>query len=291
MKVGLLGNGFFTLTIIDALISNDVEVYSLNQDYQLLDDSQQNLLAEKLTNRGVLLNKDFANYVDLLLVFNYNKIINTEEYKNIPILNVHMGLLPKWRGNSANTWAVLNGEQFVGYTIHLINDELDSGDIVYQFKCEVDLNSSYSHTRNTILKDLEMNIAHILRSYMSNEVNLISQSNSEYIYCSKIRKSDGVIKSWNLPSTYFKRLQYLFMNEQFGLTFLFKGNVYQVGKVNLLKSFANSLGIPGGVVNQTESSIWVKTSDTAIELSEIKLGNQSINISEHFKIGYRLGDS
>ncbi|MFF3955074.1 methionyl-tRNA formyltransferase [Streptomyces sp. NPDC001890] len=47
-------------------------------------------------------------------------------------LNVHDSLLPKYAGFSPLIWALINGESEVGVTAHMMDDELDAGDIVRQ---------------------------------------------------------------------------------------------------------------------------------------------------------------
>jgi methionyl-tRNA formyltransferase len=47
-------------------------------------------------------------------------------------LNVHDSLLPAYAGFSPLIWALVNGEQEVGVTAHVMDDELDAGDIVLQ---------------------------------------------------------------------------------------------------------------------------------------------------------------
>ncbi len=47
-------------------------------------------------------------------------------------LNIHDSLLPKYTGFSPLIWALINGEQEVGLTAHLMDEELDAGDIVLQ---------------------------------------------------------------------------------------------------------------------------------------------------------------
>lgn len=47
-------------------------------------------------------------------------------------LNVHDALLPKYAGFSPLIWALINGESEVGVTAHMMNGELDAGDIVRQ---------------------------------------------------------------------------------------------------------------------------------------------------------------
>ncbi|MFJ2372977.1 methionyl-tRNA formyltransferase [Streptomyces sp. NPDC087769] len=47
-------------------------------------------------------------------------------------LNVHDSLLPKYAGFSPLIWALINGESEVGVTAHMMDDDLDAGDIVRQ---------------------------------------------------------------------------------------------------------------------------------------------------------------
>jgi hypothetical protein len=47
-------------------------------------------------------------------------------------LNIHMGLSPYYRGSSCNFWALYdNRPEYVGATIHLLSEGLDSGPILY----------------------------------------------------------------------------------------------------------------------------------------------------------------
>jgi methionyl-tRNA formyltransferase len=47
-------------------------------------------------------------------------------------LNVHDSLLPAYAGFAPVIWALINGEPEVGVTAHMMNDDLDAGDIVLQ---------------------------------------------------------------------------------------------------------------------------------------------------------------
>lgn len=47
-------------------------------------------------------------------------------------INVHGGLLPKYRGRLPSFWALLNGERETGVTVHFMNEELDDGPIILQ---------------------------------------------------------------------------------------------------------------------------------------------------------------
>ena len=46
------------------------------------------------------------------------------------IFNLHPSLLPKYRGCSSLTWALINGEEFIGFTFHYITNKIDEGKIL-----------------------------------------------------------------------------------------------------------------------------------------------------------------
>lgn len=51
--------------------------------------------------------------------------------------NLHPSLLPKYRGCSSLAWALINGENEVGYTYHYMDAEVDTGDIILQKKMPI----------------------------------------------------------------------------------------------------------------------------------------------------------
>lgn len=50
-----------------------------------------------------------------------------------PFINLHGGITPKYRGNHATYWAMVNRDhENCGATVHLVNEGVDTGDIIYQ---------------------------------------------------------------------------------------------------------------------------------------------------------------
>jgi methionyl-tRNA formyltransferase len=59
------------------------------------------------------------------------------------VLNLHSGILPKYRGILATFWSILHGETEIGLTLHHItNHEIDKGDIISSYTTKIDFNSS-----------------------------------------------------------------------------------------------------------------------------------------------------
>jgi methionyl-tRNA formyltransferase len=71
---------------------------------------------------------------DLLLVFGFNWHLPRDvlELPRLGVLNVHPSALPKYRGPSPILWAIRNGDQFMGITVHRMTGRIDAGPILAQ---------------------------------------------------------------------------------------------------------------------------------------------------------------
>jgi methionyl-tRNA formyltransferase len=80
---------------------------------------------------------EFAAWVkdkqaDLALVVAYGRILPKDvlEATRLGFVNVHASLLPKYRGAAPITWAVVNGEAETGVTLMLLDEGMDTGDML-----------------------------------------------------------------------------------------------------------------------------------------------------------------
>lgn len=75
---------------------------------------------------------------DILIVAYYPRILRSEEFVSIPLgaINFHPGLLPYNRGMYPHIWPIFDGSP-CGVTIHYIDPEVDTGDIIAQREIEV----------------------------------------------------------------------------------------------------------------------------------------------------------
>lgn len=70
---------------------------------------------------------------DIIVVVAF-RILPPEIY-NIPkygTFNIHGSLLPKYRGAAPINWAIINGEKTTGLTSFLLQEQVDTGDILFQ---------------------------------------------------------------------------------------------------------------------------------------------------------------
>ncbi len=88
---------------------------------------------------------------DYLISF-YSKLFVGEllhEYRD-RIVNLHPSLLPSFKGLHAFDDAIAYGVQYVGSTIHFIDEKMDEGKIIQQTACRVDKSRPVAWTRHRI---------------------------------------------------------------------------------------------------------------------------------------------
>ena len=81
---------------------------------------------------------------DLIVSLYFDQILKKPvfEIPKMGALNMHPGLLPKYRGLWPEFWKLHNKEKYGGVTIHYINEGIDAGAIIAQTKYRIQKNDS-----------------------------------------------------------------------------------------------------------------------------------------------------
>lgn len=103
----------------------------------------------KLKNEPELIEKIKSMKPDFIIVVAFGQIL-TKEILDIPkygCINLHASLLPMYRGAAPLNWAVINGEKVSGNTTMLMNEGLDTGDMLLKDEVEIseDMTSGELH--------------------------------------------------------------------------------------------------------------------------------------------------
>ena len=90
---------------------------------------------------------------DLIVVVAYGRIL-PKEVIDVPqygCLNLHVSLLPQYRGAAPIQWALINGDKQTGVTVMHIDEGLDTGDIVDVLPIEI----GEDETQEELFSDVE----------------------------------------------------------------------------------------------------------------------------------------
>jgi methionyl-tRNA formyltransferase len=125
---------------------------------------------------------------DLIIVMGYglklpNKVLNLPR---LGCINIHVSLLPRWRGAAPIEYALLNGDKVTGVTIFKLVEEMDAGPILLSNSIDIDKDINKEElTKN--LNFIGINLLNkILPKIFKQEINLREQSSSLVTYAKKI---------------------------------------------------------------------------------------------------------
>ncbi len=129
---------------------------------------------------------------DVIVVIAYG-IIVPKEFLNIPkygCLNIHVSLLPKWRGAAPIQRAIQAGDKKTGVCIMQMDEGLDTGDILS--KLEIDIKDT--DTSQTLHdKFSKLSIKPLLETLDNIENITAKPQDGKATYAHKITKAEGLI--------------------------------------------------------------------------------------------------
>jgi len=138
-----------------------------------------------------LKNEDLIRFnPDFIVVAAYGLILPKSVLDVAPCINLHASLLPKYRGASPIQAAILNGDKYTGVTSMLMDEGLDTGDILVWDYTEIGNKTSIELFDE--LADIAANqIIYTLKNF--SKIKPLKQNNVLASYSPKIKKQDGFV--------------------------------------------------------------------------------------------------
>ena len=146
---------------------------------------------------------------DLIIVIAYG-IILPSKFLNIPkygCINIHVSLLPRWRGAAPIEHALFAGDEKTGITVISISPKLDAGDILMQesFAIDKDINSD----------DLTINLINLGKKTLMETLPLLfenklirkKQDESKVTYANKFISEDRKINFYNSSDDVYNHIR------------------------------------------------------------------------------------
>ncbi|MEW6107588.1 MAG: methionyl-tRNA formyltransferase [Nitrospirota bacterium] len=216
MRIIFFGTPDFAVPSLGALIESGEEVISVvtqpdrtkGRGHKL----SQPPVKELAVSRGIpvrqppgIRHADFLEELselkpEMIVVVAYGKIIPLSILKLPPrgCINVHASLLPKYRGAAPIQWAIIRGEDRTGVTTMLMDEGLDTGDILLQEETEID-DEDNAYTLGKKLSESGASLLiRTLRGLKDNSIEPLKQK-GEPSYAPPLKKEDGRI-DWSSKS-------------------------------------------------------------------------------------------
>jgi len=134
-----------------------------------------------------------AQGADLALVVAYGRILPKDVLSStrLGFVNVHASLLPRYRGAAPITWAVVNGDAETGITLMLLDEGMDTGDMLSTSRTPI----GPDETAGELSDRLALLGAEIVRAQLSpfvrGELPRVPQRSDQATLAPMLEKKDG----------------------------------------------------------------------------------------------------
>lgn len=139
---------------------------------------------------------------DYIVVAAYGQILPLDILEHAPCINLHASILPQYRGASPIQQSLLNGDKTTGVSAMLMEEGLDTGDILKISKIEIDKDILVGDLFKLLTKiacDLTIDVLNNFETFTPQK-----QDDSKATLCKKIKKENGLIDFSNAKDIYNK---------------------------------------------------------------------------------------
>jgi methionyl-tRNA formyltransferase len=139
--------------------------------------------------------------LDIILVVSFGQILR-EPVLNLPrhgCMNVHSSLLPRFRGASPITNAILNRDSVTGVTFMRMDKGLDTGGVFCTLRYPLIGNEYSDDLEKALGRFAAEHIVEVVDRIVSGKMKPVPQNHQEAVITRKIKKQDGAI-DWSLAA-------------------------------------------------------------------------------------------
>ncbi len=132
---------------------------------------------------------------DLFVVIAYGQIL-AKALLQIPkwgAVNVHASLLPQYRGAAPINWAILKGEKVTGVTTMMLDEGMDTGDILLQTEIPIGEEEATETLYDRLSSVGAQLLLKTLEGMKAGNIHPIPQDHSKATYAPPLKKEDGHI--------------------------------------------------------------------------------------------------
>lgn len=223
---------------------------------------------------------------ELIVVAGYHKMFPHEllALPRLGVINLHLSLLPKYRGPAPWKWAIANGETISGATVVTMVDKADAGDILGQRSCAI----HDDDTGETLFERLSVLggklLAETMELYVQGSATRIRQNETQASYQSAPTEEDARI-DWTQSAVAIRNRVRGFHPRPGAWTRL--GDVaVTLRKVALHSAMADAP--PGTIVAIDADRVLVATGEGVLALEEY-VGRATTSVVPVLRPGVRFG--
>lgn len=233
--------------------------------------------------------------LDLLVSMSFDQIFGAGALEATPlgIINCHAGALPFYRGRNPLNWALINGENRFGVTVHHVDSGIDTGDIILQRFADIAVDDTYRTVLEKAYTLCADTLCDALRAMADGTATRIPQSSIDPVgfYCGRRRPGDEWI-DWSWGSSRVHDFVRAISSPGPCARARTGDRIIALVQSELIEDAPAYIGTPGEIVGRDAAGVIVKTGDSTVRLvavAELKDdGTKGKTMTPRFAIGTRF---
>ena len=247
-------------------LDNELNIQSNNN----LDIHRINKFTDEIKSKLIQLNPE------IIIVASFGLIL-PDYILNIPklgVINIHPSLLPKLRGPSPISSAIIEGLETTGVSIMKMVKELDAGPILFQEKFKIKENYNSEQLGLELFNLAAQNLNQTVKKIADESIKEISQDHSLATYTNMIKKSDGLINWSESGELIIRKLKAY--SQWPGLYTYWNDKRIIIKDADFQKEENSEFEKNGQIIELNDKGIAIKTIDGMIHIKSLQLEGSKI---------------
>ena len=225
---------------------------------------------------------------DVIVVVAFGQIL-PKSILDIPKLgcvNVHVSLLPKYRGAAPIQWSIINGDTVTGITTMYMDAGMDTGDMIEKFEVQIDDKDTYGTLYEKMKVAGGNAIIHTIER-IADPLKLKKEKQPDtFTMAPMIEKEMGEI-DWNKTSKEIRNL-IRGLNPMPGAYTMITGERMKIWSAEFT-TFNDENCKPGQIVKaDSKSGLLIKTGDGILEITELQMPNLKRMSERDYLRGHKI---
>ena len=218
---------------------------------------------------------------DIMVVVAYGLILPKAilEIPRLGCINIHVSLLPRWRGAAPIQRAIEMGDSKTGVSIMKMDKGLDTGDVFHTEVCQIFKTDNSQSLHDRLAKIGSDTLIKILPSICSNQLTPIKQSEQGTSYAHKITKDESSI-CWQNPA---KKIvcKIKAFNPWPITTSIYKETTVRILDACISDSSPTTTSTPGEIISIDKKGILVATNTDIVTISRLQFaGGKPLTVQD-----------
>lgn len=255
------------------------------------DEHKVPVFVEPSVNNQAVIERFRSFFCDLFVSVSFDQILKApiRQASRLGFINCHAGALPFYRGRSVLNWAIINGEDHFGVTVHFVDDGIDTGDIIVQHFATIGPDDTYADVLSVAYDVCAQAVGEAVALLATGQARRVPQNTIDPVgfYCTQRGPGDEWVQ-WSWSTWQIHNFIRALVPPGPGARCRAGDRTFALTRSRVPSQAPRYIGIPGAVVGR-DNGVQIKTADTVIHILEVRDVGTDGSLGEPYVPSWKIG--